>query len=193
MEEKLFKHVMIDTETLGLAAGSVIRSVAAVEFDPETGETGRQRVWKLNMQQAINNGFKVDAATIKWWMTRSEAARKDFVEGYETDMYSFLTQLDDFLSEKETDFTLWCLQLDFDVPMLKAYYDWAYQGLMAFGERANYPWNRRRVRDVRPYMDALESAGLLPPKAEDRHTPLSDCLSQINYVHLAVKNHLLIR
>ena len=38
MKENKFKHIMIDTETLGRAPGSVVRSVAAIEFDPQTGE-----------------------------------------------------------------------------------------------------------------------------------------------------------
>lgn len=41
---------MIDTETLGRTPGSVVRSVAAIEFDPQTGETGRRKVWKIDLQ-----------------------------------------------------------------------------------------------------------------------------------------------
>lgn len=42
-------------------------------------------------------------------------------------------------------------------------------------------------------MDALDSEGLLPPKVADRHTPLADCLAQINCVHLVEKNNLVVR
>lgn len=64
MGEKKFKHVMIDTETLGRTPGSVVRSVAAVEFDPQTGETGRQKVWKIDLADSIRYGFKVEASTL---------------------------------------------------------------------------------------------------------------------------------
>lgn len=194
MEEKIFKHVMIDTETLGRAPGSVIRSLAAVEFDPETGETGRKKVWKIDLADSIRYGFKVEASTLKWWMMQSEEARRDFVEGAETPLVDFLDDLDDFLScvNEENDFTLWCLQLDFDVPMLRSYYAWYNLKVHGCDEEV-LPWNFRKVRDVRPYMDALDSAGLLPPKVANRHTPLADCMAQINYVHLAMENNLVIR
>lgn len=194
MEEKIFKHVMIDTETLGRVPGSVVRSLAAVEFDPETGETGRKKVWKIGITDSISYGFKIEASTLKWWMMQSEEARRDFVEGAETPVVDFLDELNYFLScvNEENDFTLWCLQLDFDVPMLRSYYAWYNLKVHGCDEEV-LPWNFRKVRDVRPYMDALDSAGLLPPKVADRHTPLADCLSQINCVHLVEKNNLVVR
>ena len=90
MGDKKFKHVMIDTETLGRAPGSVVRSVAAVEFDPQTGETGRQKVWKIDLTDSIRYGFKVEASTLKWWMMQSDEARREFVEGAETPLEDFL-------------------------------------------------------------------------------------------------------
>lgn len=194
MEEKIFKHVMIDTETLGRAPGSVIRSLAAVEFDPETGETGREKVWKIELADSIRYGFKVESSTLKWWMMQSEEARRDFVEGAETKLEEFLEEFMEFLADvnENDDFTLWCLQLDFDVPMLRAYYSWYNQNVHGCDEDV-LPWDFRKVRDVRPYMDALDNAGLLPPKVANRHTPLADCMAQINYVHLAIENNLVIR
>lgn len=193
-EEKRFKHVMIDTETLGRTPGSVIRSVAAVEFDPETGETGRQKVWKIDLTDSIRYGFKVEASTLKWWLVQSEEARRDFVDGPETLLQDFMEDFVDFLAlvNDGDDFTLWCLQLDFDVALLRYYYSWYNLNVHGCDERV-LPWNFRKVRDVRPYMDALSSAELLPPKAADRHTPMGDCLAQVNYVHLAIENNLVIR
>lgn len=194
MGDKKFKHVMIDTETLGRAPGSVVRSVAAVEFDPQTGETGRQKVWKIDLTDSIRYGFKVEASTLKWWMMQSDEARREFVEGAETPLEDFFEEFMEFLADtdEEKDFTLWCLQLDFDVAMLRSMYSW--YNLNAHGcDEEVLPWNFRKVRDVRPYMDALDNAGLLPPKVADRHTPLADCLAQINYVHLVEKNNLVVR
>lgn len=194
MEEKKFKHVMIDTETLGRAPGSVVRSVAAVEFDPRTGETGRQKVWKIDLADSIRYGFKVEASTLKWWMMQSDEARREFVEGAETPLEDFLEDFMQFIAatDEGNDFTLWCLQLDFDVAMLRSMYSWYNLNVYRCDEEV-LPWNFRKVRDVRPYMDALDSAGLLPPKVADRHTPLADCLAQINYVHLVEKNNLVVR
>lgn len=194
MGDKKFKHVMIDTETLGKTPGSVVRSVAAVEFDPQTGETGRQKVWKIDLTDSMQYGFKVEASTLKWWMMQSDEARREFVEGVETPLVDFFEEFMEFLADtdEEKDFTLWCLQLDFDVAMLRSMYSWYNLNVYRCDEEV-LPWNFRKVRDVRPYMDALDSAGLLPPKVADRHTPLADCLAQINYVHLVEKNNLVVR
>ncbi|WP_462341351.1 3'-5' exonuclease [Phocaeicola plebeius] len=194
MGEKKFKHVMIDTETLGRTPGSVVRSVAAVEFDPQTGETGRQKVWKIDLADSIRYGFKVEASTLKWWMMQSDEARREFVEGAETPLEDFLEDFMQFIAatDEGNDFTLWCLQLDFDVAMLRSMYSWYNLNVYRCDEEV-LPWNFRKVRDVRPYMDALDSAGLLPPKVADRHTPLADCLAQINCVHLVEKNNLVVR
>lgn len=194
MGEKKFKHVMIDTETLGRTPGSVVRSVAAVEFDPQTGETGRQKVWKIDLTDSIRYGFKVESSTLKWWMMQSEEARREFVEGAEIPLEDFLEDFMQFIAatDEGNDFTLWCLQLDFDVAMLRSMYSWYNLNVYRCDEEV-LPWNFRKVRDVRPYMDALDSAGLLPPKVANRHTPLADCLAQINYVHLVEKNNLVVR
>lgn len=194
MGEKKFKHVMIDTETLGRTPGSVVRSVVAVEFDPQTGETGRQKVWKIDLTDSIRYGFKVEASTLKWWMMQSDEARREFVEGAETPLEDFLEDFMQFIAatDEGNDFTLWCLQLDFDVAMLRSMYSWYNLNVYRCDEEV-LPWNFRKVRDVRPYMDALDSAGLLPPKVADRHTPLADCLAQINCVHLVEKNNLVVR
>lgn len=194
MGEKKFKHVMIDTETLGRTPGSVVRSVAAVEFDPRTGETGRQKVWKIDLADSIRYGFKVEASTLKWWMMQSDEARREFVEGAETPLKDFFEEFMEFLADtdEEKDFTLWCLQLDFDVAMLRSMYSWYNLNVYGCDEEV-LPWNFRKVRDVRPYIDALDSAGLLPPKVADRHTPLADCLAQINCVHLVEKNNLVVK
>ena len=194
MGDKKFKHVMIDTETLGRAPGSVVRSVAAVEFDPQTGETGRQKVWKIDLTDSIRYGFKVEASTLKWWMMQSDEARREFVEGAETPLEDFLEDFMQFIAatDEGNDFTLWCLQLDFDVAMLRSMYSWYNLNVYRCDEEV-LPWDFRKVRDVRPYMDALDSAGLLPPKVADRHTPLADCLAQINCVHLVEKNNLVVR
>lgn len=194
MGDKKFKHVMIDTETLGRTPGSVVRSVAAVEFDPQTGETGRQKVWKIDLTDSMRYGFKVEASTLKWWMMQSDEARREFVEGAETPLEDFLEDFMQFIAatDEGNDFTLWCLQLDFDVAMLRSMYSWYNLNVYRCDEEV-LPWNFRKVRDVRPYMDALDSAGLLPPKVADRHTPLADCLAQINCVHLVEKNNLVVR
>lgn len=184
---------MIDLETLGLEPTSIIRSCAAVEFDPETGETGERIEWKVNLQQSYDAGFTLSIDTIRWWMKQSEEVRKQFVDEDETELKDFLNHLKYFIESHGDDVTMWCLQLDFDLPILRNHYYWLNKDSFIRKDYNYIPWNRRKIRDVRPYMDALEAAGLLPPKVADRHTPMADCLAQIGYIHLAIKNSLVIK
>lgn len=183
------RHIMIDTETLGMEPGSVIRSVAAVEFDPYTGVTERKKLWKIDIQESMNAGFRVESGTLKWWLMQNEDARRDFVCGQEIGILEFLNQFSDFIQEKPYVF-LWCLQLDFDIPMLKCYYAWRKRILKITDDSEEIPWDRRMVRDARPYYYALKCAGTLPERKHDAHSPLSDCMAQIQCIHLALKSKL---
>lgn len=40
-DKKYFGHLMVDIETMGTSSSSAILSLGAVEFDIETGETGK--------------------------------------------------------------------------------------------------------------------------------------------------------
>ena len=74
-ETKKLGHVMVDLETMGNKSNSVICSIGAVEFDINTGETGREYYTKVDMQSCLERGMIVNADTIEWWLMQSEAAR----------------------------------------------------------------------------------------------------------------------
>lgn len=69
------KDVMLDLETLGTAPGSVILSIGAVAFDPETGELGPE--FHVHVDSRISDyGLKVDVSTVVWWASQSDDARR---------------------------------------------------------------------------------------------------------------------
>ena len=64
MSSAIEQHYMIDLETLGVSPGSVISSIAAVQFDINTGEIGRQFYKNIDLQQSLDNGFTINAETL---------------------------------------------------------------------------------------------------------------------------------
>ncbi len=55
-EERKFKHLMLDIETMGNESYSAITSIGAVEFDIETGETGDEFYVVVGLQSCLDAG-----------------------------------------------------------------------------------------------------------------------------------------
>ena len=178
-------HVMIDTETLGLTPGSVVRTVSLVEFVPETGVTGRQKTWIINLQDSIKSRFRIEAGSLKWWLSRSETARRAFIASPEEEvsLNTFVSEFIEWFRPYAGDVTLWGLQVDFDTSMLRPYL--AHYHLYIFRHDAyDVPWNRRRLMEVHPFMDAYLASH--PEAPETGHTSTGDCLRQIEAVKHAL-------
>jgi len=75
-----YTDVMLDLETMGKKSNAAIVSIGAVEFDIETGKTGREFYKVVDLQSCLDLGLKVEASTIYWWLMQSEAARKRICE-----------------------------------------------------------------------------------------------------------------
>lgn len=73
------QHVMLDLETMGTRPDAAIIAIGAVTFD-ETGECEHAFYTAVSLASSMQRGGTVDAATIQWWMARSDEARKVFTE-----------------------------------------------------------------------------------------------------------------
>ena len=62
-------NVMIDLETLGTRAGSVILSIGAIEFDVDAG-LGREFYAEVSQLTCGQVGLLRDGPTITWWQER---------------------------------------------------------------------------------------------------------------------------
>ena len=69
---------MLDLETLGNGSRSVIISIGAVEFDPESGALGREFYANVDPQSCVSAGLEIDVSTVMWWMKQGDAARAAF-------------------------------------------------------------------------------------------------------------------
>lgn len=68
-------HIMLDLETFGVSAGSVLRSIGAVVFDPETGQLGDEFYRNICRESCEKLGMTVDPSTVEWWNRQSKEAQ----------------------------------------------------------------------------------------------------------------------
>lgn len=78
--------ILVDLETLGTRAGSVIATIGAAAIvkdgdtitSPTTADRDLVFYTRINQQDCLNLGMTVDAATLSWWMTTPcDAARRE--------------------------------------------------------------------------------------------------------------------
>lgn len=180
-EKRKYDHLMVDIETMGTGFNSAIVSIAAVEFDIDTGLTGRTFQIKVSLKSCLDVGMKVDADTILWWMQQSEEARAGF-GGCTT--VSIRRALLDFSSFCHSDYKVWGNSARFDLGILENAY-----------KRVGMPvpwkyYNERCVRTLASICPELKD------KTEfigTKHNPVDDCYYQIEYcarIWGAVKSEL---
>lgn len=76
----MFNHVMLDIETMGQGPNAQITSIAAVEFNIQTGEIQRTFHEHVDIIKCKYD-FDLEPATILWWFKQSKAAQDTFLEG----------------------------------------------------------------------------------------------------------------
>lgn len=167
-------HVMIDMETMGTEPGAALVSLGAALFDPCRQGVKKTFYRNIELQSCLDAGLRVGAATIYWWLNRSEAAR------------SALLQDRVPLSDALNDFSLWFKGVraskiwshgaTFDVVLL----DTAYRAL---GLPPPY-----KFRDARDTRTLFELAGLDYQQSEESaHQALADAVCQVEFVQNAYR------
>ena len=68
-------QIMVDLETMGTEVTSVILSIGAVSFDPETGGLGNTFYKEINTNSCLNAGLTVNEKTMDWWQTQPPEVR----------------------------------------------------------------------------------------------------------------------
>jgi exodeoxyribonuclease VIII len=167
--ERVFGHLMLDIETMGNESFSSILSIGALEFDIETGNTGREFYVNVDLQSCLDLGLIVNASTIMWWLRQNEQARKDLTERQSIPIRQALMEFAQFCSK---DYQIWGNSVRFDCGILQNAYNKA--GILI-------PWDFRKERCVRTLVS-------FNPEIKDGFTPigtahnaLSDCYFQVGY------------
>jgi hypothetical protein len=171
MENVNLGHLMLDLETMGNKSNAAIVSIGAVEFNINTGETGREFYERIHLQSAINAGLKAEGGTIMWWLQQSQEARDEICKVGDN-LNNVLEKLKSFMSNLG-QFHIWGNGLRFDVGILEdAYVACGYETM---------PWHPKRELDVRTlvlYAPEIKANWVMSGML---HNPIDDCKHQIGY------------
>jgi len=161
-------HIMVDIETLGTSPRSVIFSVGAIKI--KDAKIAGEFLGNPSIESSLDSGFKIEAKTLKWWMTQSDEARLQF------------NQSTGSLRETLRDFTYWAgpsksLYLwgngaDFDNTHLAE----AYKAC-----KMDVPWNFWNSRCFRT-LKGLFPDSKIPLKVGTKHHALNDALAQAHHL-----------
>jgi hypothetical protein len=167
-EIKTFSHLMVDIETMGTESFSSIISIGALEFDLETGNTGKAFCQNISLQSCVDIGLNIDADTVLWWLRKSEEARN----GLNKDCINIAIVLLAFSDFCNKNYQVWGNSARFDFGILKNAYDKA---------KLPIPWDFKKERCVRTLVS-------FKPEIKENfnwkgvtHNALADCYNQVGY------------
>ena len=168
-ENEVFEHLMLDIETMGNESFSSIISIGALEFNINTGNTGREFYVNVDLQSCINLGLKVNADTIMWWMDQSDEARKSLMSTDAVSINVALCKLSKFFI---FDYQVWGNSARFDCGIIENAFNKC--GL-------KLPWEFWNERDVRTLVSFDPEAKKNCKFSGVAHNALSDCYHQAKY------------
>lgn len=166
----MYKHVMVDIETMGKKPGCAVISIGAVEFDLKTGETGKKFYCNIDLEDCQKQGLTIDASTVWWWLSQSESSKLSLMPEkllLETALLSFKK----WFEYLDKDIMIWANAPSFDLSILSAAYE-----VLGYQQPWKY-WQERDVRTLVAFNPELKKSIIndLP------HDAISDCLYQIKY------------
>jgi DNA polymerase III epsilon subunit-like protein len=167
IRKERMKHIMVDLETLGTAADSVILSIGAVRFDLDSGvinDEGFYSSISIESNQAWKRRISED--TLLWWFKQDAAARQVFFEPKET-LEESLVQFSDWVGNSEH--LMWSNGADFDLPMLAHAYSVC--GI-------EVPWKFWNSRCFRTYKNLPGAKAAKLPAQGVKHNAMADAYSQ---------------
>lgn len=161
------KNIMVDLETLGTSADSVILSIGAVKFDLEAGMVDDSGFYtSISVDSNLAYRRRVSEDTLLWWFKQTAAAQQVFFEPKET-LETALVQFSDWVGTD--DYSIWSNGADFDLPMMAhAYTDLGIE----------VPWKFWNSRCFRTYKNLPGAKNVKLPPAGVKHNAMSDAFTQ---------------
>jgi hypothetical protein len=166
-----YTDVMLDLETMGNRSNTAIVSIGAVEFNIVTGETGREFYKVVDLQSCLDEGLKVQASTIYWWMQQDQKARERICEKGEH-IAMVLEDFNVWMQDCVDKVRIWGNGARFDIGILED----AYVACCM-----DTPWNFRKEMDVRTLVSFAPHVKENMPFEGVYHDPVDDCKHQIKY------------
>lgn len=166
----MINQLMLDCETLGTSADSVIMSIGAVLFDLESDAFEDDGFYaSISIDSNTEYHRKISEDTLVWWMGQSPEAQKVFHEPKCT-LQDSLFNLSDWIGNRKV--TVWSNGADFDIPMLA-------HAFKSFGMET--PWDYFNSRCVRTWKN-LPGARFIKVDNKLKHNALADCIAQVQLV-----------
>ncbi|MDD6017177.1 MAG: 3'-5' exoribonuclease [Prevotellaceae bacterium] len=186
METKERLDIMLDLETLGTQAGSIILSVAMQTFSlDETKEPKEEFSDHLHISvlSSLFHHLMSDYDTEDWWMRQSPEARQKVLNGQRdaADVENVMHLLYPLFSRwnEKYDLYIWGRGVGFfDMPLLDAVMR------TVIGDGYKTPWKYWAAMDVRTLMNFCKTCGLAYPKTETPHDAHEDVMKQIKEVQM---------
>jgi len=163
-------NFMIDIETLGNGPTSVILSIGAVAFDPDSDAIGKGFHQLINIDSCLRAGLTIDGSTIQWWMTQPDAARDLFnqLDEHEVGLHIALINFRRWMTDISKAPIFWCNHPSFDAAILDNAYrrcdmkaPWQYYNVKDYSTvRGSVPKELFEKIRVRPSVahDAVQDA-----------------------------------
>lgn len=160
-------HVMIDLETLGTAADSVIMSIGAVRFDLDSDKIDDAGFYaSISIDSNLDYKRRIQEDTLQWWLKQTPAAQAVFHEPKQTFETALLGFSDWFSSPKSF---VWSMGADFDLPMLAH----GFHQIVT-----DVPWAHWNSRCARTYKGLPQAQGITVPRIGTHHNALHDAIYQ---------------
>ena len=169
---------MVDLETYSSKSNAAIASIGAVEFDPNTGELGKQFYRVINTKSLAYYKFDVSLDTFKWWMGQSDAARKELCEPESmTPIHKALYEFCIYWGTVSQKNYFWS-HATFDSVVLRNTYETV---------KIQPPWHYRDCMDIRTIValvpKSLKKEYCETPRGDlTHHNALDDAIYQAKYV-----------
>ena len=162
----MFKHLMIDLETLGLTPGCVITQIGLVAFNEDDDEITSEQI-RVSIDSCLRAGLTVDGSTIRWWFGQSADARAEMANDDGLSLAPAIAAVHNFVNSYAQSAKIWAHGASFDPPILEA---------AAKAVDLGVPWHFRKIRDTRTLVDL--SPRVEKPDPEIAHSAVHDAISQ---------------
>lgn len=167
---------MLDTETMATSANAVVLTLGAVKFNPHSMDDPTDAFYlRLNVDQQLELGRKVDEGTLAWWSKQPADARDEaFSEDDRVDLNDAFDQFNKFLVGSNN---IWAQGPVFDITILEN---------LLHDLKRPVPWQFWQIRDSRTMF------GLgWDPRSEvgqaDLHNALADAYTQAKALQLLIQ------
>lgn len=173
--------VMIDIETLGTTANSVIATIGAMKFNRRDRLKPMEEMSsfyrRIDIDSCSGKGMITDEETVKWWQNQDEKSRDEIYNPADRiPIEQALHELSSFILENPVGESIWAQGPHFDCTILENAY-----------RKCNLPvpWKFWAVRDCRTILD-IADVRLKDVPGDYPHHSLYDCYKQIVAVKCAL-------